>query len=89
MKTTPEYLEGRKIYQREMSKIKKHLPKNWVKTITYKRKWMSRKAYDKLYNNLVNMVNGRSYKIYAKRKDLVKEITELANLNKNHESKII
>lgn len=86
MKTTQSYLSKRKRYQRKMDNIKKTLPRNWVKQIMERRKRITLANYNKLYNDLVNIVNGRSYRTYLKRKDLVREIIELSNQNKNNES---
>ncbi len=90
MRTTQEYLSDRKMYQRQMSMIKKNLPKHWVKIIMDRRKKTKHHLYLKLYNDLVNIVNGRSYKAYLSRKELVKEVIELSNHNKqNNESETI
>jgi hypothetical protein len=83
MKTTQDYLEARKAYQREVNKVKKNLPSNWIQIIINRRKRIGKTKYVKLYNDMVNMINGRSYKLYLSKQDLFEEIVELANQYKN------
>jgi hypothetical protein len=91
MKMTPEYAEGRKIYKRKMTKLKKKLPSNWVQIILSKKKRLSISKHLKMYNDLVNIVNGKSYRKFLNDKHLVNELYELSETYNHHnnESKSI
>ena len=48
-----------------------------------KKPTITKKDYFRIYNNLINLVNGRSYKVYLNRKDLLNEVLELHNQYKD------
>lgn len=74
------YQTDHRIYQRKMKELKSKLPRNWVKKVIIKQGEMNISQYQKLYNDLVNLVNGRSYKMYVTSPDLVKDIESLIEL---------
>lgn len=79
MRYSQEYVKDTDAYKKEVTAMKKDLPRNWVKIVTDKYADLSRKEYTKLYNDLVSIMNGRSYRLYLERQDLMSEVLKLLN----------
>lgn len=79
MRYSQEYVKDADEYRKEVMAMKQDLPRNWVKLVTDKYTDLSRGEYTKLYNDLVSIMNGRSYRLYLERQDLIGEVIKLLN----------
>jgi hypothetical protein len=77
MSEPTNFQKEHRVYQLKMAELRDKLPKNWIKQVLMSRDDLTVYMYQKYYNDLVNIVNGRSYKLYVQRQDLVKEVEQL------------